>query len=520
MNEVSSFELDSAASQEQAGPSKTNNDFGRQQTRQTRFMRGAVFLFVLLATIVACFLCFFVPTKQADESFEYKYFAYADTLISTFRINLEDKVSAVDQFRISMTSYGAHDVNSSWPYVTIPDFHVRGSTTRSRASALTIDFAPIVDLEERETWEAYSLDNLDWVEQGKAYDKSRAVGLTRKLQGAEIASQIYTVVDGEKVAAKKKSSYFPIWQHSPVIEGSVNFDVASTEASSELILEVIQSNEAILGPIVAEDDSALITSHIYMPLYTELKTGIESDIAGVILLTFDWASCLQDSLLYEDVSVVAVLSNECGQTYSYRIDGAELSYLGEGDMHDSDFTYLMSASPVYDKARWDQSVAKYKGISLDESCHYTLQVYPTQEMYDTHHTFLPVVTLVILLCICIPTTCAICAYERAVSRRYEMLRHKADQANDIVTTMFPAGVQERLFNGENDPSAKEKPNSARASNGEEKMKSPFGDVTSPVGEQGGLKLDIAMAGRGAGLPKAIAADSFAATTILFGDIVG
>ena len=59
-------------------------------------------------------------------------------------------------------------VDETFPFVTLPNFEIKGSHARSRSGLETIQYMPIVEGSLKEEWEKYSVENFQaWMEQSK-----------------------------------------------------------------------------------------------------------------------------------------------------------------------------------------------------------------------------------------------------------------------------------------------------------------------------------------------------------------
>jgi hypothetical protein len=60
----------------------------------------------------------------------------------------------------------AQFTNSTWPFVTLPDFERRGVATIELAEVMSMVMVPFVTDDTREDWEAYSVANQGWFQEG------------------------------------------------------------------------------------------------------------------------------------------------------------------------------------------------------------------------------------------------------------------------------------------------------------------------------------------------------------------
>ena len=85
--------------------------------------------------------------------------------------------------------------------------------------------------------------------------------------------------------------------------------------------------------------------------------------------------------------VICVLKNTANQTFSFQIDGPEVTYLGNRDYHDSHYNYLGEGRDVTSSVLDQASPANkaYTTVNLNgASISYILRVYPSQAFEDKY----------------------------------------------------------------------------------------------------------------------------------------
>ena len=120
--------------------------------------------------------------------------------------------------------------DTTWPFVTLPDFEARGSVARKTSKSLIVGFLPLVSDDDRPQWEEYAQGNQDWID--GAWDDSDSTFTN------QIPQEIYAhlTVEDRRVLAEQECSadsqrllatsvataeptgsgpYSPVWQLSP-----------------------------------------------------------------------------------------------------------------------------------------------------------------------------------------------------------------------------------------------------------------------------------------------------------------
>jgi hypothetical protein len=73
----------------------------------------------------------------------------------------------------AITSY-ALDTKQAFPFVTVPNFEIRGSDLRVQADSLTVQWMPLVTDETRTAWEEYTLTNRAQIDEAFEQDTKRS----------------------------------------------------------------------------------------------------------------------------------------------------------------------------------------------------------------------------------------------------------------------------------------------------------------------------------------------------------
>jgi hypothetical protein len=179
--------------------------------------------------------------------------------------------------------------------------------------------------------------------------------------------------------------------------------------------------------------------------------------------------------------IVIVFENECNPTFTYRIDGPSVTYLGRGDHHDPKYDYLEVSSwlaDVYDYST--RGVRPYQGIPLDtEFCPFFFRVFPSDDTAALYETNNRIYFTVVVIMIFGFTSFLFFLYDYLVERRQKVVMKKAVHSSAIVSGLFPSQVRDRLFENEpkNDIVKKSKKRVYSASHLTKKLESSLGCAT-------------------------------------------
>jgi hypothetical protein len=438
--------------------------FARKETEQICWLRGIVMVVLLLATFMVSVVIFYSTRKSELEQFETQFGDHADKILDSFQTRLQEGIGAIDNLAVAFTS-GGKSSTFQWPFATIPDFAVKAASALNIASANFVAFAPLVDDSQRQAWETFSLNRQAWVEEGLRYEqgnethdgspsaRQRKVNeqfdLPRALQSEQssdshadtpvdfsqgIASTIYRMTEGTRVVEDNVSSYYPIWQHSPVNSKLVNFNLLSHWEFGEEAQVATISQSVVIGQVSeatsynGQDDAFQVSgvrsgsddpiSNIYFPVFSGYDQPHE--LVAILVATIEWTRYLKSRTLISQSAngIRCVLANGCGQAYTYEVQDGQVVFLGEGDGHDPAFDYLEVSVDLRDLiSSQGSSRLSYAGLTINDAfCPYSLHVFPSSSVARQYYTSKPTMYTVLVCVVFLFTSVVFVTYDFLVER--------------------------------------------------------------------------------------------------------
>ncbi len=329
--------------------------------------------------------------------------------------------------------------------------------------------------------------------------------------------------ENSKVIDPGPGPYLPVRQRCPIfgkgLRGNRNLvrlnmtvqPMTSIETQRILISELVMAppgnlnsedaNSAVFSFLLSAAKQEIVNyggdpmSLISLPIFDSFEQDRQT--VAVMVAWIKWTTYFE-SVLPETVrGIVAVLSDSCGGFYTIQIDGAHVSLLGQGDLHD----------PTFNDKNWTSSFHKDQkvhdgtifGVLLDQRvCNIALDVYPSQAFYDSYDANTPTVITLSVAFIFVFTALVFLVYDHLVERRQAIVLQKAIQSTAIVSSLFPENVRDRLMNANNEGIIDNAPLSTQSN----RLKGYLGEV----GEDDQHNDPIA--------------DFFPNCTVLFADIAG
>jgi hypothetical protein len=208
----------------------------RRETKAVNVLRALVLVLLLVTATLSSIGVYFYTSNEETQKFESTYQANAQRIVESFHDAVERRLGAINSMATAITSYSL-DTKQTFPFVTVPNFAIRGSDLRVQADAASILWMPLVTDETRVAWEEYALTNryqIDeaFLQDAKQMEKQDAkFGLTntsstgiRMLQQTQTATilddgtgyhpRIWSSGDFGRAGDEAEGSgpYLPLWQ--------------------------------------------------------------------------------------------------------------------------------------------------------------------------------------------------------------------------------------------------------------------------------------------------------------------
>jgi signal transduction histidine kinase/CheY-like chemotaxis protein len=179
----------------------------------------------------------------------------------------------------------------------------------------------------------------------------------------------------------------------------------------------------------------------YVSLVDDVEVDAEGNhtVVGITLMMFFWRDLIRNILLptkNDSNGIVCVFENPCNQTFSYEVNGPNVTYLGQGDQHDPEFDELNITIGFHELAERSSSGLQYTGLPLGgEACPYTLRVYPSASREGYFMTKDPITFTMSAILIFVFTSGVFLIYDVCVERRQRKILFAAVQSSANVSLL-------------------------------------------------------------------------------------
>ena len=175
-------------------------------------------------------------------------------------------------------------------------------------------------------------------------------------------------------------------------------------------------------------------------------TTNNTDIVGVIAGTVYWRHLIRDTLPPGSRGISVVVANPCTKSFTYEINGPDVTFIGTDDKHDTKFDHISDCANITDLEEISFVASVYSGPAISKDyCPYTLHLYPTSRMQSDMTSNNAVIFTVTTILITIGLGLLFLLYDFKVERRQKKVLQSAVRSSEIVSSLFPSSVRDQLY---------------------------------------------------------------------------
>jgi Adenylate and Guanylate cyclase catalytic domain len=169
-------------------------------------------------------------------------------------------------------------------------------------------------------------------------------------------------------------------------------------------------------------------------------------LVGLMTISIYWREIITNVLSPGSNGVIIVVDNDCTDSFTYQIDGPNVTYLGVLDKHDKNYDDFVVTTKVVDLHEYSFQTNVYSGAPIDkEFCPYTLRLYPSNDMKSDFTTNNAVTFMLVTLFSFALLAVIFVMYDFKVERRQRTVLSSAVRSSEIVSSLFPTSVQDQLY---------------------------------------------------------------------------
>lgn len=476
---------------------------GRKEQTAVSYLRVAVYSVVVITAVVVSLGAYIYSKQQQEQNFMNVFETNANKLADSFLDSVQQKISALGSLSTSITNYALTN-GLTFPNVTIENWETVGVKTRVQADGFVIEWAPLVTDADREGWEEYAYHHRDWQQRMFQSEESYTAlqdnhfGLDpipvnndppKTPDGGDFPGYTKGIFAPGKPRTTRdimpvgSGPFAPLWQMSPILPHNflLNRDLLTRPVVKDAIQAVIQHKKIALSKAsgVADPNNVTLaerkfidiandsmrrgqhrhdqgfyngdpTTSLTYPVF-DTFAGFNRTLAGFLIMPLLWRLNFENVLpdgQDDGLSLIAVMKNSANQSFSYRVDGPKVTYLGFKDEHSpkyDDMYVFQNMAQTIDAKKGPHSQA-FDDVELDTDVgRYYLYVYPSEVLESEHITNEPALLAVMVASIFIFTLAVLVAFDFLVARRQRVVMQKAVESRALVSTLYPKQVRDRLF---------------------------------------------------------------------------
>ncbi|CAB9510132.1 Receptor-type guanylate cyclase gcy [Seminavis robusta] len=443
----------------------------KSEDRWVRYWRIMLMLVLLAVAVGVSVTVFLVFQQKEEDDFHRAYEDHAKKILGSFKRNAVMRLSAVESLAVGIAS-SAKAQGQVWPNVTFPDFEQRVRYVLDLAWMISLQFYPIVQPATLDGYNAFTVANQGWLQEGLDWQEANRNGnfnetfenaiLPAPLRSmTRIPNKVRQWPRGQR-PLPPNGPYIPLWQICPVFPAwsgishnsygqptrrpywdqllenqeplvTTAFDYTNTSnpaTAGKLASLMLYSNRREL----AFEYEAGPVSDFYWPIFEEDGGPLVGALSGYVY----WQVYFENILPGDAQGMMAVLENNevCGgQSFTYLINGPSATYIGPGDL----------SEPEYHEWKRETGFGAFLNSYDDDKCHYNVKIYPSKQMEDGFTTSGPMIFAIIVAATFVFTSCVFLGYDSFVEVRQKAVMKTAVQSTEVVNTLFPEPVRNRLF---------------------------------------------------------------------------
>jgi len=233
--------------------------------------------------------------------------------------------------------------------------------------------------------------------------------------------------------------YAPIWQFATLVDNPKLMWDQFADPNRAKALQVVNKHRI---PTMGESymkEEGYVGSLLFYPL---LKDG---DLVGTLLMEFEWRQYYSGIFPEHSNLVYVVIEDSCSVNYTHSVSletntmdrvsrpaDLDMDKVYSSTWHEFDYIVGTSAPSSTDKI-------------FEDACRYRFHVHSSQALKDEFISNDPWIFTAVAATIFVITSLTFWLYDVVVRKRQEIVMVSAKQTNDIVTSLFPQNVRDRLF---------------------------------------------------------------------------
>ena len=354
-------------------------------------LRAMFILAIVTVAVLASECVFIIATLNQDSNFQEAYESASVSIIDNFYKQVNNLLWNAKGLT---TTIGVTYRTSTWPNVTISMFPSLCESTMTLSHASSVSFQPMVTDENRISWETYASFAFPLTTQKGGSNLTTDETIDFFDSGRSPSDGIYQFHNGTSHNAPLKSDEgmsFPIWQMHPPPSNLSNsdllgifFDEFSNPVRAQAIQSMLDRQGSTMSSFLFQDTNHSDVAYHHVPrsnlYYPILDNDNNTKTKGTVNVQIKWDAILQGAQLDHNETMLVVIDNSCGGTYTYQVQGDYASYYGPGSLQNK----TVNGDKVSAPSSYDFFLSLFNDhgmipMETNSSCSYKISVYASQE---------------------------------------------------------------------------------------------------------------------------------------------
>ena len=135
-----------------------DHTLAKAETQVVNVLRVTVLGVLTVAAVVISGGSYWFTRNQEEVAFQANFQDSVLQIMESFHDTVERNIGAASAVSTEITSYAIQS-NSTFPFVTLPEFELAGSHLRQQSGSHIVHWLPLVTDEDRDDWEQYAYEN-------------------------------------------------------------------------------------------------------------------------------------------------------------------------------------------------------------------------------------------------------------------------------------------------------------------------------------------------------------------------
>jgi hypothetical protein len=339
---------------------KEVQEMAKRETQNMQVWKCVMTLTVVVTALIVSAGTFIFLAGAENSDFEESYNSYANTIGDAAKVHKHNLFSTMRSFSNTISA-SAVAKNSTFPFVTVPIFEVLAESALQQSESELLIFTPKVEAGEVTRWQEYATANEGWYEESKelaiSYSEGSVVQSDFAL-GSPLPFIYNTIVDEDGNSSPgppRNPPFYPIWQVSPPPFSPylLKANIGGVPEFRSILEAADTAKEGVMGStffsdlygltglaskkedhevfhekfmVSSDTEAAYNRPHAFFsqPIFRDIYNDT-SEVVGYINALIPWDTYFANLLPKGAKGIACVASNTCGQSFTYYLDGNNVS---------------------------------------------------------------------------------------------------------------------------------------------------------------------------------------------------